>query len=144
MAEENIQQLSVAENELRNAVARILVEDKDYLAAVRYYSSTMNCGEGEARRYVDKLNGILRTWTADGDLSFTCPHCGAALHIGQTRCEVCGSIVSADAPTKRKIVKTTWWQRNKGWVIMLIILQLLLIIREIILFVSHSNSYSYY
>ena len=72
----NEETIDRGETDLRNAVGRILVEDKDYLAAVRYYASVMGCNEKEARKYVDNLNAIIRDWSEKGGLSFKCPHCG--------------------------------------------------------------------
>ncbi|MBQ9184555.1 MAG: hypothetical protein IJ151_01620 [Bacteroidales bacterium] len=131
-----------ADLDIRNEVARILVEDKAYLNAVRYYMYMKNCTEGESRKYVDDLNSILRSW-APQDLMFKCPQCYAPLHIGQKQCHNCGRIVCTNAPTEKKVIKTTWWSRNKNWLLALIILQTIYIIIRIIVIISESPVHYY-
>ncbi len=119
-------QAPVPEEELRDKVLSILVFDKNYIAAVNYYASATGCSEGEARRFVDKQNGIVRAYDKKGNITINCPKCNAPLNfIGKGTCPSCGNPVEVSVPKPGlNVKKTTWWGRNGWWVYLLILLAL--------------------
>jgi len=87
---------------LREEVARRLTQENGFLKAVDYYSRQTGVSEGAARKYVDSLNGIIRSWWPKGDIRFSCPHCNAIIRLGETFCQKCGESVEVTLPKEKK------------------------------------------
>lgn len=92
----------IEEELLRQQVAKVLAEEKNFLKAVELYSQRAGVSTSEARKYVDTLNGILRSWWPKGGIHFSCPHCNASIGLAETRCPECGQHVQVTLPKEKK------------------------------------------
>lgn len=67
-----------------------------------------------------------------------CPYCGKEIDVAEE------SQSPAEVHAEKQVVRSSWWSRNKGWVIGLIILQVVLIVITVIAEVWLADSYTHY